>query len=303
MRNSFKVFGCSGALVALTALAQMTACTTDPASDDTSTGGTGGAADDNGGAGGASTGTSGGAGGASTSTGTAPAGATICTGEVVLGSATPKIADFDTYVEGTDISTWSFGLGGEATTGVYAGPFVYGDETTGLPKTSGMVAGNETTYALGIEDDSADVYGGGMGLWLSKCLDASAFSGLSFWVSGSTAMAKVTLSMEETTSTTPAKVGDKPGTCASAVKEACVHPSYAFAVAESDGWKQVKIPWGAFTGGSAAGTAVAATGKHIVQLQIAAELNWIPDPTDPTGVKYVAVPAPYKLVVDSLAFY
>lgn len=309
MRNNFKVLGSTGALVAFVALAQMSACTTDPAEDSTATGGTGGAADDNGGAGGVADSTTAAGGKTSTSsTGTTPAGNTICSKAVTLASATTLIASFDDYDGIVDLPNYSYTVG---TTGVYSGPFVYGDDHvidaaagTSSPEEGGMVAGAEgTTYALRIYDSLAEQYGGGMGVWLADCFNASVFSGISFWVRGiaPTGSAKLSLPMEATTSALPKTVTSKIGTCPSTTNAEtdCVAPSYSFPV--TDVWTQIKVPWASFTAGSAMGTPVKVDGNSITQVQFDIGVKWVPDATDET--KYVPEPAEYELVVDTIAFY
>jgi len=267
-----------------------TACTTDPDDPGVATG--------NGGAGAGTTGTAGtgltGGGGAG---GTGPTG-TICAGSYLVPAASPGVADFDAWDGVTDIKTWSAPLGGDTAAGVYVGPFTYGDRANGFPETSGMVAGQSSTYALRIADTLAANYGGGLGTWLSGCLNATGFSGVTFWVRGMSpkGTATLTLQMQDTLPSTPAKAGDPIGTCAGTATT-CVHPT--FIVPLTTTWTKVSVPWASFTAGNAAGTAVRPDGKNISQLQVAIDLNWMPDAN---GV-YAPVPAPYELAVDTLAFY
>lgn len=312
MHNTSKVLVWSGALIGLIALGQMAACTTDDTGDNAGSAGTtttngGSTSDTTENSGGVVNGTTtpvGGAGGSSSTSTSTSAGDTICAGATVLGTGTPGIADFDAWAPGADLGTWSFPLGGDSSTEIYAGPFTYGDdhtvlvgtETKRLPEVSEMAPGAEsTTYALRIYDTLSEDFGGGMGLWLSKCLDASAFTGISFWARGiaPTGKAKFSLNMEETTSTSKTPL---PGTCDSAVATECINPSYEFALdADPTIWTEVKIPWGAFKGGSAAGTAVSATGKNIWQLQFDIGLVW--------PAEGVSTDAEYELVIDSMKFY
>jgi hypothetical protein len=285
-------------MAALVGLGQLAACTTDeddPGADadaDASTGGS---------AGGSATGAAGDAGNTGTGTGgSSTPGNTVCANPIVLASASPGIADFDAYEEGADISSWSFALGGDSSTGIYSGPFVYGDEPDGNPETYGMVAGHDSTYALGIADTLAEEYGGGMGLWMSDCLDATAFSGISFWVRGSapTGKVKISLMMEETTSVTPATGDSNVGTCPG-TDETCIHPSFEFDVSADGSWARVELAWNRFQGGNAAGTSVPADGHNIWQIQFDIGVTW----EDGGDGAYVPVPAAYELVVDDLTFY
>lgn len=222
---------------------------------------------------------------------------TKCARPVTITSSTPLIADFDGYDGVTAIGEWSFPLGGDQSVGVLAGTFVYGDdhEEAGqpAPETAGMVDGNDSTYALSIADTEAAEYGGGMGLWMSECIDASTFDGISLWVRGNapTGEAKISLLMEETT-----PVADD-GTCDGTTEE-CIHPSAVFPV--TDEWTQIELAWGDFDPGDANGTAVTADGTNIWQLQFDIGLEW----TDEDGDEvYEPTPAAYELVVDDLNFY
>jgi len=270
-----------------------TGCTTDDDDPGVKTGGAGtsGGAGTTGGAGtGGNVGT-GGMGGTGTST-------AACVSPYAVPAGSPVVFDFDAYDGVSDLGKWSAPLGGDPAAGVYAGPFSYGDRATGFPETFNAVEGQASKYALRIADTLAEKYGGGMGTWLSGCLNATQFAGFSFWVKGNLPMGKgtLTVSMMETLSSTPAKAGDKVGTC-TGTATTCVHPTYLFNV--TDTWTKVQVPWSSFTAGSAAGTAVTPNGRNITQLQFGVGLNWV---SDASGA-YVPVPAPYELVVDTLAFY
>jgi hypothetical protein len=257
-------------------------CISDDSSPPAETGGTGGS-----GTGGTS-GTSG--------TGGGPSG-TVCAAPLMVDAATPAIANFDDYDGMADLTLWSFPLGADPASGIFAGTFGYGDETDGFPEVFEMAEGRDSTYALSISDTLADAYGGGMGLWISECLDATAFSGLSFWVRGTspTGTAKLTLLMQETTSSMPA-TGTSIGTC-TGTDTTCVHPIYNFPV--TDTWTEVRVAWAAVTPGNANGTRVVADGHNIWQIQFDVGLVWAPNEAG----AYVPTPAPYDFAVDDMTFY
>jgi hypothetical protein len=195
---------------------------------------------------------------------------------------------------------WNFPLGGDAKTGVTAGTFAYGDREDGFPQTYEMVEGNDSKYAFRIADTLAEKYGGGLGTWLSACLDASAFKGVSFWVRGNTPDGKgtFTLQMGDTLPSTPTMAGSPFGSCPGTIEDkTCVHPSFVFDV--TDKWAKVEVPWSAIAPGTSAGKSVKADGKNVTQLQFAVGLVWTPDSTG----AYMPTPAPYELVVDTLSFY
>lgn len=313
-----KVLGLAGAASVLVWLVQFTACTSDNTSDGSAgTPGTGaggsasgaggsGTAGSTPGSGGSAAGTVGSGGASGGSAGTT--GSTVaCANPTVIPMAKPSIADFEKYDGATDFQKWSFSFGGDAANGVLAGTFSYGDRTTGFPETSELSAGHSSMYAMRIADTDAaraagasGLYGGGVGLWLSTCVSATAFTGISFWVRGNSPSptATFTMSMKETLSSTPAKAGDNVGTC-TGTSTTCIHPTYAFAV--TDAWTQIQAPWSGFKAGDAAGTPVMPDGRNIVQFQFGVGLNFVP--TVDGGTTYIAVPAAYELAVDDMAFY
>lgn len=290
MNTTLKFWAAPSAAAVLAVLVNLTGCTTDDNDPGTSTGGSG--------AKGGSSGTGGSSAGGAGSGGSAPIGS-ICAGTIVIGAATPGIADFDSYA-GTELKMWNFPLGGDAKSGVIAGTFAYGDRDDGFPQTYEMVDGNESKYAFRIADMLAEKYGGGLGTWLSACLDASAFKGVSFWVRGNTPDAKATftLQMGDTLPSTPAMAGGTFGSCPGTIEDkTCVHPAFVFDV--TDTWTKVEVPWDSLAPGTAAGKSVTATGKNVTQLQFGVGLVWT---ADSAGV-YAPTPAPYELVVDTLSFY
>ncbi len=276
--SSVAVLGIAGGLIA---------CTTDP-NDPGAMAGSGGTA-------GTPMGT-GGAGGAGGGGGMAPAG-TACASAVSIAAATPTIADFDTY-DGTDLSSWSFPLGGDSASGVLAGTFRYGDRADGFPEAFEMTTGQNSKYALRVADTLAQNYGGGMGTWLSTCVNATKFTGISFWVKGNAPKVSLKVSMQETLPSTPANNGDKIGTCPGTIADkTCVHPIFTFPVTNT--WTKIEAPWTGFTSGIAGTTAVRPDGRNITQFEFAIELIWVPG----DGGAYVPTPAPYDVTVDSMTFY
>ena len=274
--NSVAVLGIAGGLIA---------CTTD-SNDPGAMAGTGGM-----------TGTPTGTGGTGGGGGMPPAG-TACASPITIAAATPGIADFDAYDGVTALASWSFPLGGDSVSGVFAGPFRYGDRADGLPETFEITAGQDSKYALRIADTLAQNYGGGMGTWLSACLNATGFTGISFWVKGNAPKVSLKVPMQETLPSTPANTGDKIGTCAGTIADkTCVHPIFTFPVTNT--WTKIEAPWTSFTPGIAGTTAVMPNGRNITQFEFAIELIWVPNAT---GV-YAPTPAPYDLAVDSMTFY
>lgn len=299
MAIGFRFLGLAMAAAAVGAVVTLSGCTKDDG-DEGADGSAGTAANAGGTAGAAAAGTSSSGGSSSAGSGTGGTPATgVCAAATLIKAATPGIADFDAYDGTTALDKWSFPLGGDAASGVFAGPFGYGDRDGNKPETFEMADGNESTYAIRIADTMAEKFGGGAGIWLSACVNASKLSGVSFWARGSSPKGegKLTLSMGETTPAVPAKADDKPGTCKGDAMT-CVHPSFAFPLTEE--WAEVKVPWAKFKEGDAAGTVVTPDGNNVTQVQFAIDLEWV---LGADGVTYEPVPAPYELAVDTLTFY
>jgi hypothetical protein len=292
MAIGFKFVGFAAAVMTLGITVNLTGCTTDDGGDDDAAGGSAATTAGTATAAGTSSHSGGSSGGSS-----APAG-TVCAAPIAVNPAAPGIADFDKYDGSTELTMWSFPLGGDSKSGVYAGPFGYGDRADNMVETFEMGEGKDSTYAMRIADTMAENFGGGEGIWLSACLDASKLSGISFWVRGDAPKgeAVLTLSMGETTPATAAKAGDKVGTCKGDAMT-CIGPKFTFPV--TDTWTEVKVAWADFTPGDAAGGGVTPDGKNITQVQFGVELNWVPDDAN----VYMPVPAPYELAVDTVSFY
>jgi hypothetical protein len=281
------------ALVAFGALAGCVSDDADPAEEET--GGTGGSGASTTGGSGGSTG-----GSAGTSSGGPPG--TACAAFITLPASNPGIADFEAYEGQMPLGEWSLPLGDDTATGIFTGPFGYGDDEVNVEGdetaiTFAMVPGHDSEYALGIADPLADEYGGGMGMWLSACLDVTAFTGISFWARGiaPTGEAKLSLMMNETTSTMPSS-GTKKGTCDgtdTGDAPTCVHPTYMFPV--TDEWTEVRVPWSEMTAGRAVSTPVVPDGHNVWQVQFDIALMWTDDGTP--------IAAEYDLQIDDLAFY
>src|SRR5690349_4083775 len=155
--GTLKSLGAAGAAAALVILGNLAGCTTDDGDPGAGTGGAGATGGGKATGGGSSTGGSGmGTGGGSTV-------GSVCASPLTLPAGAIGIADFDTY-NGSDLSMWNFPLGGDSALNIIAGPFGYGDRDNGKPETFEMAEGNDSKYALRINDTLAEKYGGGMGL-------------------------------------------------------------------------------------------------------------------------------------------
>jgi hypothetical protein len=210
------------------------------------------------------------------------------------------IVNFDDYdgMSEPDQYTTVFNAAADQPGAVWTGPWFSPDES-GTPF-SGMVAGNNSNYGMGISNPAASDWGGAMGLWMN-CVDATATQGISFFVRGDTppGTGGVALAMEDTSP--PAE--DDPaggGTCIAALDGDCEGPSVDFTVTNT--WTQVQFAWSDFTPGvGSSGASVPASGNNITGISFSAYMEWMEDPANP-GV-WIAVEAAYELVVDDVAFF
>lgn len=276
----------------LAASIQLAGCTTEDSDPD----GKGGSSSAGKGGGGGASGSGNSMGGGG---GQAPVGS-VCFSPTKIPAAATGIANFDSWDGMKAIPDYNEALNGDTSLNVYAGPFGYGDRMPGnKAETVAFVEGTGgTKYSLRVADSEAKEYGGGLGLWLSACIDASAFKGVSFWARGvapNDGKATLKISLGDTMSTTPdanGKFGSCPGT-----EKLCIHPTYEFKV--TDDWTEVKVTWAMFKPGDAAGTPVIPNGRNITQFGVDIGLKWSPDASG----MYVPEPAAYELDVDSFTFY
>jgi hypothetical protein len=214
----------------------------------------------------------------------------------------PVFMNFENYNGTTAAASYSTAFGGTTpnTGTAYAGLFEYSD--TSATPTLSILAGHPPSNWAGSESvTQASSWGMGGGVWMG-CADASAYTGISFWVRGSsgTNVFSFTLSMESTVmpdATNPAGGGTCPGTTAT-----CTAPSKANIPLTAD-WTQVTILWADFTPGMSGTTSVVPDGSNITGLGWTVPLAYQLSPTMPAdaGV-YVAVPGDLLLDIDDIDF-
>jgi hypothetical protein len=243
---------------------------------------------------------------AASGNGTGGAGSTGGTSTVVKVCANmktltaPMLTDFESYDGKSAASSWAFSFNGVWPDALYAGLYPSEDGTGNY--SLGFVSGaNGSSWAIDASNTSqATAWGGGLGLWMN-CIDASLYSGVSFYARGSTPSGSISVAigMEDTTPPSPTNQAGG-GTCTiSPPSTGCQQPLAK--VALSADWTLIQIPWASFTGGMGlAGSPVAATGARIVSLGIAAQYNW--QDLNGTGT-WTPVPAPFDIQIDNLGFY
>lgn len=281
----------SFSLTAAIAGGQLQGCTTEDASGGTTKSGTGGST----GTGptnntGASTSTSGG----STNTSSTSITGTCATSAKMT---SPTIATFNNCTLGAITDTVGCTVAAIGGTSLFGGTFSYNDGT-GNPAFS--VVSGHAGNAIGLTStQNATAYGGGIGIWTSGCLNATSYSGVTFWTRGiapNSGTASIALTWAPTTPVTPAAGVKYTGTCPGD-STTCTQPKYTFPV--TDTWTQVHAKWADFKGGVAAGTSMTPDGGNLIQFQWDIGLLFT---LDAATNAYVPAPAPYELQLDDFAF-
>jgi hypothetical protein len=229
----------------------------------------------------------------------------LCAKKVTL--TAPTITDFESYdgtkpAYGTD--SWTFAMG-PTTAPAYAGLYALSERTVGetppMDYLLSMAAGaNGSTWAARAENMTTTDWGGGIGMWIN-CINATAYTGISFMVRGTgpAGIANVSIAMEDATAPAADPAGG--GTCEPAPTEGCAGPSYEFPITID--WTEITVPWAMFTAGrGAAGAAVAATGDEITGISFGVKINYVPNPVDGGMPAYVPEPGSFDIAVDNLTF-
>ncbi|HEX6272743.1 MAG TPA: hypothetical protein VFZ53_06885, partial [Polyangiaceae bacterium] len=230
----------------------------------------------------------------------------LCATKVV--PTAPAITDFETY-DGTKpafgTGSWTFTIGPTAAP-AYAGLYALSENTTGetppMAYTLGMTGGAMgSNWSARAQNMTTTDWGGGIGFWMG-CVNASAFTGLTFYVRGSapTGMVNMSLAMEDGTPPDAANPAGG-GTCDPAPAEGCTGPTFAFPITID--WTPVTIPWAMFAPGrGAGGVALAATGDEITGMSFSAGISYVPNPVDGGMPAYVPEPGSFEVAIDNLAF-
>jgi hypothetical protein len=230
----------------------------------------------------------------------------LCATKVVPAAA--LITDFESYdgmkpAYGT--GSWTFTIGPAATpayAGLYGLSEMWNDATMMGPATYtlSMAAGQSGNWAVHAANTATTDWGGGIGMWMG-CVNASTFTGISFYVRGSapTMKGNFSLAMESATAPTADPAGG--GTCTPAPTDGCKSPGYEFPITVD--WTLITIPWASFTTGvGASGAVITPNGDLITGMSFGALMNYVPNPVDGGTPAYVAEPGAYQIDIDNLSF-
>ena len=184
-----------------------------------------------------------------------PAAMVACASVAEASGTSPVITDFETMTSATGTYTFE-------SAALLGGTYVYSDTTaTEEPSTSALSLSpghdESSTQALEAKIHNA-TWGGGVGLWFA-CLDASAYTGVTFWARGSSPAGKVKLLLSVNAVEIESKGGDCPdaGPCARPFTE----------LELTDEWTEHTFKWADFTDGDAAGAAVPGSGDALCGIE------------------------------------
>ncbi len=214
----------------------------------------------------------------------------------------PVITNFDDYT-GSSASSYSYKVNANTANSVL-GTILHiddgsasGDAGTSVVTTQMVTGEGNAGYALQFSDTNAAKWGGLLMFFFPNagvCLDASGFQGLEFSIKGSSSSGRfgVNIGMLDTVAT---KDG---GLCSNAADTDCKDANLELLMpADATAWKQVQIPWSAFTPGIGSDlSCVPVTGANILRLVIQPFMNYPPP-------NYTYQPGPYNITVDNLKFY
>ena len=207
-------------------------------------------------------------------TATVPIGAPLCSAKLRVQN--PVISDFESYDGTVEAAAFTFYFGAAPNAGVLAGVFAF-DDMTSANRRFGILAGRNGGWGASQQITQATGWGGGMGIWFD-CVDASAFSGISFWARGSTAPGTFSLTASFLSSSA-ANAADARGggTCTGGV-EACANPTLEGIPLTLD-WTLVEIPWTSLTSGLALGQPYVPNGDALMSLTFGLPIAWGADPS------------------------
>ena len=214
----------------------------------------------------------------------------------------PVFMDFENYNGTVTVANYATAFGGTTvnTGSAYAGIYPYPESTGSTAPTLSILAGHPPSNWAGSETLQATQLGMGGGVWMG-CADASAYTGISFWVRGTsgTGTFSFSISMESTRlpdATNPAGGGTCPGT-----SDTCKDPIKSSIPITSD-WTQVTILWSDFTAGMSGTTSVVPNGENIAGMAWNVPLQFQLDPAHPDGGNYIPVPATMLINIDDITF-
>lgn len=210
--------------------------------------------------------------------------------------ANATIVDFESYDGKAKGAEWAFSPVANSYAGFWAG----GTPTPTLE----ILAGHGGNYGMTVSATQATGTWAGIGTWMNPvtCLDATAFTGLSIWVRGSTPTGKFELAVLTEDTTLPDAMNPAAGgTCTGS----CKAPTASDLPVTAD-WTQVTVPWAMFAGGMNGTTPVTLTGDKITGFAInfgfVYAANPAYDPNDPNSQEYIPSPGDIAFSFDDLTF-
>jgi hypothetical protein len=184
----------------------------------------------------------------------------------------------------------------------YMGPYAFGDGSV-TPMLNILAGHPPSNWAVAESAMQAKTWGMGGGFWMSNCVNASAYKGITFFVRGSGPLNvfSFNVSMDSTTLPDPTNAAGG-GTC-TGTASTCT-PATKLNIPLTTDWTPVTLLWSDFTPGMNGSTPVIPNGDNIVGLGWSVPLMFQLDPSaggDAAG-PYVAVAGDLLINIDDVAF-
>jgi len=225
---------------------------------------------------------------------------------------TPTLTNFETYTaamspydQGTGMPVWNFSTGAmpyvAGQTG-FAGLYALSEVSTEPYLLRFGPGADASTWALVASNTATTSWGGGVGFWIN-CLNASAFSGLTFSMRGSTPNMMVKLDIATEDTTPPGGDPATGGTCdpPPATLDGCVAPTVTVPISAE--WTTILLPWAMFSPGFGAnGLTATLNGDKITGMSFRAGIIYSEVEDPPGSGVYPAIPGSYEIAIDNLGF-
>ena len=196
--------------------------------------------------------------------------------KVTAAGDSPVIVDFETGALGPPSDTGEASGDFMFTGGESGGTYTYQESGTQIMRTVGIVDDRNGGQALSVMFTNATDYGGGMGVYFYPCLDASVYTGITFWARGALperamagaaiAAGTVTISLDVGDVATNSR--DSIGCAGEVPVDAtlCTRPATTFVV--SDTWTQFTFSWSDFAPGNKNGTPYIPNGDNLLGVNL-----------------------------------
>jgi hypothetical protein len=218
--------------------------------------------------------------------------------------ANPALINFETYDGMVTADKYGTAFGGAAVNmgSAYMGPYAFGDGS--VTPTLSILAGHPpSNWAVAESAMQARTWGMGGGFWMSNCVNASAYKGISFFVRGSGPLNVFAFSVSMDSTTPPDPANAAGGGICTGTSSTCT-PATKENIPLTADWTQVQILWADFKPGTNGATAVIPNGDNIVGLgwNVPLMFQLAPSAGGDAAGPYVALVGDLLINIDDVAF-